>query len=631
MADSPIYTSLLGQGAFGIVLKSILSCEAESAVKFIFPNDNDERVKLLREYTVTKGLEKHANIVQIIDMEEERLYRQDIEEIFHNLPKTEQIKTLKSTITKKTKGYSIQSIRIKMELCGQTLRKWLNESLNGNDLHIQIRQNTMVQNLITGLKYLHDNKIIHRDLKPENIMFSKGRYQLPVKIGDFGHSRKIHSEESNTGGLLTTGVGTRSYMAPEVRHGNYSYAADIYSLGLIIWEVVQLLGDKRNIDFDKLVYDKKEELVEDHVIMIGIRNIIISMSRRTVEERIGLEEIDFSPWNDNLSKIIEDQGCKFLWDCILNSSKEFVVRTNTQLKLALDNAVHGCVIRLNEAVYTGRFSLLEDKISIIGQGSRSLLKFGDAMSLNIYGDEISISNIKISVAKYKAKYCLRLDGSRNVIKDVEFSNGEAEYMLMVAGDDNKLETLAISESYGGIYVTGQNNTITKILMDNVRSIGIFIGYGSSDTKISDITLSNVIQGIIVNGSKAHISKVKLTKASLDTSSLWNKPQRYIGLVVYGSDFKVEDINCSDYSRITNDWGMIINGGSGEITDCFGGSIRIAGSNVKLINVSCGELLEIDNDAKDVTLVSCCGQKLMSIIKPVMMNNQFELIVIPLRI
>jgi len=84
-----------------------------------------------------------------------------------------------------------------------------------------------------GLRHLHDLQIIHRDLKSLNILISSNN---KAKIADFGLSRT-----KMTSSLLQTSVGTPAWMAPEVLQSeSYSYPADVYSMGMIIWELVEL-------------------------------------------------------------------------------------------------------------------------------------------------------------------------------------------------------------------------------------------------------------------------------------------------------------------------------------------------------------------------------------------------------
>lgn len=86
--------------------------------------------------------------------------------------------------------------------------------------------------MLNGLNYLHrQHHQVHRDLKPANVMLSKAG---AVKISDFG----ISSQLENTGGFCSTFIGSACYMSPERLAGEqYSYAADIWSFGLIMLEL----------------------------------------------------------------------------------------------------------------------------------------------------------------------------------------------------------------------------------------------------------------------------------------------------------------------------------------------------------------------------------------------------------
>ncbi|KXG24970.1 mitogen-activated protein kinase kinase 3 isoform X1 [Sorghum bicolor] len=89
----------------------------------------------------------------------------------------------------------------------------------------------MLQKVLLGLRYLHEVRhLVHRDIKPANVLVNlKGE----AKITDFGVSTGL----DNTMAMCATFVGTVTYMSPErIRNENYSYAADIWSLGLTILE-----------------------------------------------------------------------------------------------------------------------------------------------------------------------------------------------------------------------------------------------------------------------------------------------------------------------------------------------------------------------------------------------------------
>ena len=82
-----------------------------------------------------------------------------------------------------------------------------------------------------GVQYLHEQGIVHRDLKPANVFIENGL----VKIGDYGLAKFI--SKSQRGGQ-TESVGTFHYMAPEIGNGQYGKEIDVYSLGILLFEMI---------------------------------------------------------------------------------------------------------------------------------------------------------------------------------------------------------------------------------------------------------------------------------------------------------------------------------------------------------------------------------------------------------
>lgn len=87
-----------------------------------------------------------------------------------------------------------------------------------------------------ALEYAHEHKIIHRDIKPSNILLTD--QGIPM-LTDFGIARLLDLE-SDTATLTGTGVGlgTPEYMAPEQWIGQSSMQSDIYSLGVVLYEML---------------------------------------------------------------------------------------------------------------------------------------------------------------------------------------------------------------------------------------------------------------------------------------------------------------------------------------------------------------------------------------------------------
>lgn len=88
----------------------------------------------------------------------------------------------------------------------------------------------MFYQICCGVKYLHDQNVTHRDLKPENVLLATTDKYTLVKVSDFGLSKC-----ANPNSILQTQCGTIFYLAPEVKSSRYTNKADIWSLGVILF------------------------------------------------------------------------------------------------------------------------------------------------------------------------------------------------------------------------------------------------------------------------------------------------------------------------------------------------------------------------------------------------------------
>ncbi len=85
-----------------------------------------------------------------------------------------------------------------------------------------------------ALQHLHSHGIIHRDLKPENILIAENG---DIKVIDFGIAQLVQEPSvQKAQGIL----GTPNYMSPEQTEdaSQATYASDIYSLGVITYELI---------------------------------------------------------------------------------------------------------------------------------------------------------------------------------------------------------------------------------------------------------------------------------------------------------------------------------------------------------------------------------------------------------
>ncbi len=100
-----------------------------------------------------------------------------------------------------------------------------------------------------GLAYAHTHDVVHRDIKPANIMIlNDGR----VKITDFGIARMRTADVRTQTGVV---LGSPRYLSPEQVLGKRSDArADIFSLGVILYEMVAKQAPFTGVDINSLMF-----------------------------------------------------------------------------------------------------------------------------------------------------------------------------------------------------------------------------------------------------------------------------------------------------------------------------------------------------------------------------------------
>lgn len=141
-----------------------------------------------------------------------------------------------------------------------TLRSQIDTVLSSSDngvndgaiARLQSPIRKLAEDILQGLSYIHSQAVIHGDLKPENILLAylsrtsnaqtsrnsgDKTSRFTAKIGDFGSARFVELPSQSR-----REIGSPTYAAPERFEGRSSYASDLYSAGVILYEL--LLGDR---------------------------------------------------------------------------------------------------------------------------------------------------------------------------------------------------------------------------------------------------------------------------------------------------------------------------------------------------------------------------------------------------
>ncbi len=182
----------LGGGAFGEVYKARKASIGKSyAIKFLKIDDDHARDAALRELEQVRHFASldHPNLVSIEDM-----------------------------------GTAAGVPYLIMGYAGEdTLARRLKQgTLNEATALLYFVQ------VCRGVLALHDRRLVHFDLKPSNV-FLKGDV---ARVGDYGLSKMMTDGRST----LSFGRGTPQYMAPEMLKNRADHRADVYSLGVILYE-----------------------------------------------------------------------------------------------------------------------------------------------------------------------------------------------------------------------------------------------------------------------------------------------------------------------------------------------------------------------------------------------------------
>jgi eukaryotic-like serine/threonine-protein kinase len=157
-----------------------------------------------------------------------------------------------------------------------------------------------------ALCHLHTHGIIHRDLKPENILMTE---KGTIKVIDFGISQLLTEKKEPSTPWKKHFVGTPIYMSPEQKENpeTVSYPSDIYSLGIIAYELVlgKLSHGQVHISLmpkgfqkilNKALQYKPQDRYQDIVDFISDVTAYLHSSTLQKEQKVG----------DQLSELSED-------------------------------------------------------------------------------------------------------------------------------------------------------------------------------------------------------------------------------------------------------------------------------------------------------------------------------------
>ncbi|XP_051929290.1 tyrosine-protein kinase receptor Tie-1 isoform X3 [Hippocampus zosterae] len=211
------FEDVIGEGNFGQVIKAMIKKDGNkmsAAIKMLkeFASENDHR-DFAGELEVLCKLGQHPNIINLIGACENRGY-------------------LYIAIEYAPYGNLLDFLRKSRVL--ETNPAFAKEHGTASTLTSQQLLQFAVD-VATGMHYLSDKQFIHRDLAARNVLVGDN---LVAKIADFGLSRGEEVYVKKTMGRLPV-----RWMAIEsLNYSVYTTKSDVWSFGILLWEIVSLGG-----------------------------------------------------------------------------------------------------------------------------------------------------------------------------------------------------------------------------------------------------------------------------------------------------------------------------------------------------------------------------------------------------
>lgn len=212
----------LGEGAFGL---AILAFDETEKVRKVFklPRDKKTTEALKTEganLVKLRGL-LHDNIIQLHQYGRTRIQWNGAEEERYYL----------------CLAYGGTSLRVKLGNLKMTLDENGNPSWDGSGKILDLEEGLAISlDICQGLEAAHgfrgsDVRVLHRDIKPANILIDDE--SGTARITDFGISRVIDRSSG-----IASAAGTLPYMDPECFQGRAGPYSDLYSLGIVMYEML---------------------------------------------------------------------------------------------------------------------------------------------------------------------------------------------------------------------------------------------------------------------------------------------------------------------------------------------------------------------------------------------------------
>lgn len=218
----------------------------------------------------------------------------------------------------------------------------LMEFLRGYDLYkiISLKDYTgidekdmsnIIYYLLKALLFIHSKNIVHRDLKPENILFSNKDDYSTLKLIDFGLATNVLTIQEKKKSV----VGTPYYMSPEIIDGNFDEKTDIWSLGIVMHQMLTgkfPFEPNKNEDLFQVIKTKKFD--PELLYKADCSEEVIDLVQKTLEKdpskRLSTQQCLEHPW---ITKYFVKNNSHLINNQTISTLKDFSKKTALQKEI----------------------------------------------------------------------------------------------------------------------------------------------------------------------------------------------------------------------------------------------------------------------------------------------------------
>ncbi|POG64416.1 kinase-like domain-containing protein, partial [Rhizophagus irregularis DAOM 181602=DAOM 197198] len=332
------------------------------------------------------------------------------------------------------------------------LHKYLQK--NFTNITWNIQKLIILYDISMGLETIHNKKFMHRDFHSGNILcdsssrYSRNKYKHDkLQIGDLGLSQAVNNKSSNN-----EIYGVIPYIAPEIFKGSkFSKEADIYSFGMIMWELTTGCKPFDNVEHDhtliyKILDGERPKITEDTPECYA--NLMKSCCDPDPKKRPSIKEIrlTFSGWifrcknkaefiqaEEKRKKLIESKKIGPEFAKKRHSGAIYTSRPLSAL-ISKCSSIYSSTISFGkqDSNYISELKDDKDTESLSSQNLNfAIQKFSTSLNSNYISEELEF-DIQDNESSTIQNYSTTLDSSRYISAELELDINTESYSRYIS-------------------------------------------------------------------------------------------------------------------------------------------------------------------------------------------------------